>query len=195
MHIADATSRESLEPRLELAMGAMNDTVKELSSALIARASGGPRSPAARRRVVAVAKSMKPRFLEMVAAASEPTPNGQQTIQELGANVTRWLCRTDEVHQLIEKQEAIHNALSREARRANAEFISGARQLYEILDELRDLMMDFMESIDPTPVGYLEDEIHRIHGAEGAAVLTGLIELSSSDTYTLEAFKQRHNLK
>ena len=56
-------------------------------------------------------------------------------------------------------------------------------------------MVDLLEAIDPSPVGYLEDEVRKIHGGNAESMLASFKELATSNGFTQEAFKQRHNLK
>lgn len=108
--------------------------------------------------------------------------------------VETWVSMSDKLLAALEEAESMFQSSSREIKRKFARRHDSLRRAGSKVAEIRDLLFDFGESLEPTPQDYIAREVHRIHG-DSTSLLASFSELSNSENSSLEIFKKRHDLK
>ncbi len=193
MTVANLVHHDSPNHGLDVAMGAVSESVKELTDSLIARISTdsselgrGPELLAQSKKVHAQIQNLA----QQVLATDNPDVR-----KSVATSLVEWVGMTTEMLAKFDEVDILYRAASREVRRAKQRKMALIGRINESSLGLRDMMVDLLEAIDPSPVGYLEDEVRKIHGGNAESMLASFKELATSNGFTQEAFKQRHNLK
>ena len=86
-------------------------------------------------------------------------------------------------------------AAPRATRRAREKDARQVLRWRDRMEEIFEMFVDLVEELDPAPDDYLEQEMMRIHGSSGAAILDSFRSIAESEEFTLDAFKKRHDIK
>lgn len=178
------------------AAGEVTEAVKEFSEALIARvknksASGG--------KTLTEGQRLKKRLQQLCDQVYEAW---LQADKDLKAQITQlvtqtfpeWVRMMDDLLAESEVLQGILAVTPRPIRRKRSKEISEMNSTIEDAKALREMMLEFLERIDPTPDDYLESEVRARHGNDADRLMQGFESIATSDAFTLEAFKKRHNL-
>lgn len=195
MNTFDIARKDGSETELEIAMDAVGESVKEFSDAYLARLSAKSTHLGKGKALVETLKSLRAELSKLLTVAAETYKVRAPEHIKLEGQLVKWLHLFDGAVAELEKTEMQHNASSRDVRRGNAEHISVIRLMRTNVEEMREMVLSYLELVDPTPDNYLEEEIRRIHGADADRVIAGFTEIAASENFTLDAVKHRHNLK
>lgn len=179
---------------VEDAVETVSESVKEFSEATIARvkAQSNERGAAFQARCATMFVRMK-HFSEEMIRLSEADRDlvGKQVLE----SVSPWIDDFDDVLKTFDEAVLLTNMASRETRRKHADWFKRLKNGITDVEKMRAIVIDLLEYFDPTPDDYLEQELRQIYGDAAEDLLKGFEEISSSDSFRAEAFKQRHGLK
>lgn len=195
MTVENLIQHESPSPGLEVAVGAVSESVKEFTSALLARVGADSAMLGRGPELLAMGKVLQAKFQEMTIVVLPIVRRDHEAQRFVIHSLTELIEMADELLSTMDEIEIRYQASSRSTRRAQARRMALTNKIAEVLTKLRDMMIDFLELIDPTPAGYLEDEVRKIHGDCANSMISSFKGLATSESFTLEAFKQRHDLK
>lgn len=110
-------------------------------------------------------------------------------------SVGPWVSDFDDILDSWDKLTLLINTASRETRRKHATSFDKLRACVSEVEHMRAISVDLLEYFSPTPEDYLEQELRKAYGDASEDLLKGFKEISSSQSFTMKAFKQRHKLK
>lgn len=180
------------------AMGAVSESVQLFANAYIARAKKQSLEPGAARK--AEAAQLKVRLQNFCKSVNDELVRAdpmqkQQIIEQIVARVPVWVRLFDELLLSFEELEGTLALAPRETRRKHAEWAQRLRSANTDTHAMREMLLDLLEQVDPTPDDYLESEVRARHGNDADRLMQGFEALATSDAFTLDAFKKRHNLR
>lgn len=197
MNLIHLTKNPSPNRGIDAVVSDVRTAVDEYTNALIERMRTDSASVGEGPELVSKGLELQQKFQELLEKISTLSPHDRShPVLQVFSKVA--LAKVRQMDQLLAQQDEMelhyHNA-SREWRQKKMRYLATARQVFESLAKLRALLIDFLEALDPTPVDYLESEINRIHGTLAYSMISSFKELATSEECSIDAFKQRHNLK
>ena len=198
LHIVNAVHQahqSSQNKGLDNVVGDVTSSVQDFADALLARVRTDSASLGLGPALLGEGLRLKATFQDLVRDAVE-TGAGKDpaSAKRLTQALSGLLRTTDEVLESLEQDEFRYLSSSREIRRSQMRKRALTKKLEEVVKEIRETLVGFLEVIDPTPDDHFDNEVRRIHGDRSDSMIRSFREFSVSDHGTLKAFKQRRNL-
>lgn len=180
---------------LVAAVGDVEAYVREFSECFLARIANdaaelgrGPQVLAMGRKMIDVLGNLKSK---MLAGDYKDDP----ALDDLSGHLAHWLQKSDEALELMDEVELRYRSSSRESRRANSRKYAMANDVANAVRDIKTLLLDIFELIDPTPENYLDELMGSFHADQPPSMIVSFGTLSSSGNYSAGAVKRRHGLK
>lgn len=178
----------------ERALAEVSEAVREFAESSIARAKTRSAERGAVHKVRAIKMKNQISLFRDEVLSVKPEDLGAAR-DYLVEGVPSWIRMMDELLDAGDEAESLSFASPRELRRKNAVWLQNLVDGNVHVEEIKNILLDLLEHLDPTPVDYLESEARRIHGNDAERILKSFEGIASSDAFTTDAFKKRHNIR
>lgn len=179
-------------------MGAVSESVQLFASACIARAKKQSLEPGAAQK--AEAAQLKVRLQNFCKSVNDELVRAdlmqkQQIIEQIVARVPVWVRMLDELMHAFEESHGTFALAPREVRRKHADWLDRLKAANADTSAMREMLLELLEQVDPTPEDFLELELKARCGDDAGRIMRSFDSIATSNAFTLDAFKQRQNLR
>ncbi|MCO5338620.1 hypothetical protein [Delftia tsuruhatensis] len=199
--VTDVVDEQQPEINLTEATGNISLAVVEFTSGLMARLTAS-QSPSGNGNSKDIAEfyraslKLSQKLQDLEAAASALSPNARRLwITQNHGLFTRAIVLIEELHKSYFDAERALISSSREVRREKQAGFEIFTKMYASTEEVKQHILEFLENMNPSEVGDMHLALFSEHGGGTQEIVDAFSEISKSGNHTIDAFKQRHNIR
>lgn len=181
-----------------LAMGAVDESLQAFARDCITRVQKQSSEPGAAHK--AGAAQLKTRLRNFCAGVSDElervdSMQKQLIVDQLVSRLPIWVRMLDELMHAFEESYGTFALAPREVRRKHANWLDRLKAANADTSAMREMLLELLEQVDPTPEDFLELELKAKCGDDAGRIMRSFDSIATSNAFTLDAFKQRQNLR
>lgn len=197
--VTDVVDEQQPEINLTEATGNISQAVVEFTNGLMARLTSSVVGDGNARDIAELDRAslkLSRQLRELEAAASALNPNARRLwITQNQELFTKVIDLIEELHKSYFDTERTLLSSSREVRRAKQAGFEMFKKMYSLTEKLKQQVIEFLENMNPSEVGDLHLALFSAHGGGTQEIVDAFSEIAKSENHTIDAFKQRHNIR